>query len=138
MSPARETPGVNTPGRFYYDSGRDRRLGELMAEMDGMGNHGGNRKTSSVVKLEDLGISKSQSHRWQTSSKLPEPAFNQYAPARRNLSHDQLVKYLGYLTDQDLLVLDARRYRVTEKGTAMLDEVSQVIDLVRGLRGDEA
>ncbi len=57
---------------------------------------------------------------------------------RSNLSHDQLVKYLGYLTDQDLLILDARRYRVTEKGTAMLDEVSQVIDLLRGLRGDEA
>ncbi len=56
---------------------------------------------------------------------------------RSNLSHDQLVRYLSYLADQELLEMHQRRFRLNDKGQEMLDEVSQVIELLRGLRGAE-
>ena len=54
-----------------------------------------------------------------------------------NLSHDQLVRYLSYLTDQGMIEARERRYRLTDAGRTMLTEVAEVIDLVRGLRGEE-
>ena len=56
---------------------------------------------------------------------------------RSNLSHDQLIRYLQYLSDQELLEKDASRFRLSDKGRDVLDEVSQVIQLLRGLRGAE-
>ncbi len=57
---------------------------------------------------------------------------------RSNLSHDQLVRYLDYLTGQGFLEHTGKRFQVSSAGREMLDEISQVIDLLRGLRGDEA
>lgn len=46
----------------------ERRAGELLEEMPGKGTHGGDRKSSNTMQLEDIGISKMQSHRWQARS----------------------------------------------------------------------
>ena len=59
----------------------ERRAGELLAEMELPGRGGGDTKSSSSVELDslsDLGISKSQSHRWQTEAALPEETFEQH------------------------------------------------------------
>ena len=57
---------------------------------------------------------------------------------RSNLSHDQLVRYLGYLHDQGVLEVNANgRFHLGEKGSEMLEQVSQVIELLRDLRGVE-
>lgn len=56
----------------------ERRAGELLAGMDGMGEHGGDRKSSCTTKLDDLGLSKSQSHRWQTIASIPEDTFEAF------------------------------------------------------------
>jgi hypothetical protein len=50
----------------------ERRAGELLRVMDGKGDHGGNRKSSRIVKLEDLGITRSQSSRWQKIAAIPQ------------------------------------------------------------------
>jgi hypothetical protein len=53
----------------------ERRCGEILAtEVQ----HGGDRKSKSTFDrktMKDLGISKNQSHRWQTIAKLTEEAF---------------------------------------------------------------
>jgi hypothetical protein len=46
------------------------RAGQMLTEMAERGErkggaHGGNRKSSSFAKLEDLAVTKAQSHRWQ-------------------------------------------------------------------------
>jgi hypothetical protein len=48
------------------------------------------------------------------------------------------VRYLSYLEGQGFLELNGRRYGASDTGCKMLDEASQVIELLRGLRGDEA
>jgi hypothetical protein len=44
----------------------ERKAGVLLREMPGLGEQGGNRKSSSSVKLENLGITKTQSHRTES------------------------------------------------------------------------
>lgn len=60
----------------------ERRAGELLAEMPK--DEGGRpaKRTGSIVepvsKLNDLGISKKQSHRWQAVATVPERQFEQH------------------------------------------------------------
>ena len=42
-------------------------MGEL-----GLGHHGGDRRSSSIVELETLGVTKKESHRFQLLAKVPE------------------------------------------------------------------
>ena len=56
----------------------ERRLGELLAGMPGKGSHGGDRKSSDIVSLEDLSIHKKQSERWQSIATVPEEDFEAY------------------------------------------------------------
>ena len=41
------------------------------------GDHGGDRKSSSGVRLDDLGVTKMQSHRWQREAKVAEEVSTQ-------------------------------------------------------------
>jgi hypothetical protein len=61
----------------------ERRAGELLGEMDGKGSHGGDRKSSRTMRLENFGITKSQSSRWQTEASVPEAVFSKssYEPS---------------------------------------------------------
>lgn len=55
----------------------ERRAGELLVEQ-GFGEWGGDRKSSNNVQLEDLNISKIQSHRWQLEASVPDSNFEKY------------------------------------------------------------
>jgi hypothetical protein len=65
------------------------RAGELLTEMAERGerqggNHGGARKSSSTVKLDDIGVTKTQSSRWQALAALPpEEQEERIAVAKR-------------------------------------------------------
>jgi N6-adenosine-specific RNA methylase IME4 len=56
----------------------ERKLGENIAKMNGKGKHGGDRKSSCIVQLEELGIEKTQSHRWQTIASIPAKEFESF------------------------------------------------------------
>jgi hypothetical protein len=56
----------------------ERKGGAMLAGTDGHGSHGGNRKSSLIVKLEEAGITKNESHRWQAIARIPEPVFTKH------------------------------------------------------------
>ena len=56
----------------------ERRCGEILAEME---MHGGDRKSKlhdATLNLADIGIERTQSHRWQAIASIPEPDFEQH------------------------------------------------------------
>lgn len=56
----------------------ERKAGEMLAAME---NHGGDRKSKSqpaTLKLDDLGINKTQSSRWQQEATVPEEKFTEF------------------------------------------------------------
>lgn len=55
----------------------ERKAGGLLAEMEGHGKRGGNRKSSTIVVLEDLGVTKGESSRWQAIAAVPQEAFDE-------------------------------------------------------------
>lgn len=56
----------------------ERKAGELLAAMSGLGKRGGNRTSSDNVQLDSLGIAKHESHRWQKLASVPEETFSSY------------------------------------------------------------
>lgn len=71
----------------------ERKAGELLA---GMTMHDGNPRSHDATRLRDLGITKSQSSRWQCEAGLPDPAFQRYVAetkaAGRELTSSGLLK----------------------------------------------
>jgi hypothetical protein len=72
----------------------ERRAGELLQEMDEReerhpGGHFGLHAATQKPTLADLGIDKTQSHRYQTIASLPAPAFEAHI-ARSNCTVDRL------------------------------------------------
>ena len=63
----------------------ERRIGAILAEMQlsAGGRPGTNKRSKVATSLEDLGINKSQSSRWQDEAKLPENDYRQYVAACR-------------------------------------------------------
>jgi hypothetical protein len=53
------------------------RAGELLAGMGGKGQRGGNRKSSNTVLLEDIGVTKMESPRWQRIAAIPDEQTKQ-------------------------------------------------------------
>ena len=49
----------------------ERKAGGLLEEM-GLGHHGGDRRSSSSLELETVGLTKKESHRFQLLAKVPE------------------------------------------------------------------
>lgn len=73
----------------------ERRMGQLLA---GMELHGSNqhkrRLPDATSSLSDLGISKSQSHRWQTEAEVPEKTFEQFIDLCRSREIEPTSKLL--------------------------------------------
>jgi N6-adenosine-specific RNA methylase IME4 len=61
----------------------ERRAGEMLAGMHGLGSQGGDRRSSSVVTLEKLGVNKVHSSRWQLEASVPEEEFLRYVAEMR-------------------------------------------------------
>jgi hypothetical protein len=59
----------------------ERRAGQLLSEA-GFGEHGGDRKSSFTMKLEDLSIGKMQNFPWQLEGSVPETDFERYLAKR--------------------------------------------------------
>ena len=57
----------------------ERRAGEILKNMadkdERAGGHGGDRKSSDTLSLEELGVTNKQSSRWQTEASVPEDVF---------------------------------------------------------------
>ena len=68
----------NTAGRIKLDA--ERKLGDVLADMKRTGQRhpGGNVESHDATQLDDLGVSKSQSSRWQQVAKIPEPVLDDY------------------------------------------------------------
>ena len=59
---------------------RAERLGGELLKDQGFGEHGGDRRSTSMmaVELADLGVDEHQSSRWQLEASVPEEQFEQY------------------------------------------------------------
>ena len=55
----------------------------MLAGMEGLGQHGGNRKSSRTLQLDDLDITKTQSSRWQLAASFPEAEFEKHLGGAR-------------------------------------------------------
>jgi hypothetical protein len=63
----------------------ERKAGEILAGMEKAKNqHRDDTTTVSAPRLKDIGISKTQSSRWQQSAKVPEPDFQTYVESSTN------------------------------------------------------
>jgi len=56
----------------------ERKAGELLAEMDLQGSNQHKRKSQDATSLDDLGINKSQSSRWQEEATVDEDIFTEW------------------------------------------------------------
>ena len=61
----------------------ERKAGELLRE-HGKGVHGGDRKSSFIVSLDDLGVSRNESHRWQRLAAIPDEQFEEHIAEKRD------------------------------------------------------
>lgn len=61
----------------------ERRMGQELRKLDGMGSHGGDRKSSPAVRLDAIGINKNQSSRWQRVASLADEEFEDYVADAR-------------------------------------------------------
>lgn len=105
----------------------ERRAGELLKAMEGMGRRGGDRKSSNTVLLDDIGISKIQSSRWQLSATVPEKSFvslvDACAATGRELTSSSLLKIA-----RDLVREDVRREEATRVDDEPIDDASERLD----------
>lgn len=105
----------------------ERRAGELLKAMEGMGRRGGDRKSSNTVLLDDIGISKIQSSRWQLAATVPEKSFvslvDACAATGRELTSSSLLKIA-----RDLVREDVRREEATRVDDEPIDDASERLD----------
>lgn len=105
-----------------------RRGGEVLSEMEGLGSHGGNRKSSSAVKLEDVGLSKAQSSRWQSLAAIPDQTFEHHV-ATRVAKHETVAL-------KQLLALAPKPAKAKRKEqTEVLDEPGCIVKSFEELSG---
>lgn len=56
----------------------ERRMGEALASLPGLGEKGGDRKSSDNMSLDDIGVTRKQSSRWQKLASISEDEFSDY------------------------------------------------------------
>lgn len=99
----------------------ERKAGELLAEMPKQDGGDAARTrlhhaTESPPKLEDLGITKVQSHRWQQVASVPEPVFEQHVAKAKEANQE--------LTTAGVMTLAKNVQRQTDQ-----EAVQRVVDL---------
>ena len=72
----------------------ERRMGEMLGEME---LHGNNQwKLHGETSLEDLGITKIQSHRYQLLARIPVKEFEKKVEALRNTFNEPTTSFLVF------------------------------------------
>lgn len=111
----------------------ERRAGELLAEIN---KHPGaatrlHDATSLPPTLDDLGIEKTQSHRWQQIARVPEPEFERHVATvkaeRGELTSASVLEIARELTREERAAQRARRE--AERKTAPVPEVPVSLDV---------
>jgi hypothetical protein len=114
----------------------ERRAGSLLSEMEL--SHGGrpSKKNRSQVatSLDDLGINKSQSSRWQDQARLPEEAFRKYlaecrAAGREPTSQGLLNRSRQFASKGNALASNARVGNVRRTNTARVVDSLSVLSV---------
>ena len=70
----------------------ERRLGEVLGEMPDKGTHGGDRKSSPTMGLEELGLTKNESSRYQQIASIPLDQFSAYIGESKDLGNRELTQ----------------------------------------------
>lgn len=102
----------------------ERRAGELLLEA-GFGQHGGDRKSSNGLLLEDMGVGKMQSSRWQQVANVPSETFEQYLAKTRDSGK--------LITTAGVVKLAARQPRQVEP--QQLGAAAECYDSLREIMG---
>jgi len=79
----------------------ERRAGELLGETV---NHGGDRKTesrSNDTTLNDIGVTKDQSSKWQKIASIPEEKFENFLSVQKELSTSGILNFKKNLDRQE-------------------------------------
>jgi N6-adenosine-specific RNA methylase IME4 len=99
----------------------ERRAGELLTEMANSrerdAGKGGDRKSRSrpaTVKLNDIGVSKSQSSRWQKLAALDRESFEQRVEHTTKTAYDLVAR--RFIKEADLIRAQAEHGKVIEHG----------------------
>jgi len=71
----------------------ERKMGALLAEMDGLGTHGGDRRSSTSAVLETVGITRNQSSRWQKVAWLADERFEELLAGQREAEAEITTAY---------------------------------------------
>lgn len=110
----------------------ERQAGAFLAEHLPKGGDRRSKRHDGALKLEDLGINRQQARRWREASAVPEPDFEKYLAAKRQLGEE--VTSRGLRQVAQALKLRARRKSKSNSQSPLaattLPQVSRWTDLV--------
>jgi N6-adenosine-specific RNA methylase IME4 len=111
----------------------ERRMGELLREMkeDGELQHGGDRKSESRfhrATLNDIGISRTQSFRWQRTASLPESIFEAYIRETKERQEEITTNAILAIVHARLKEERLQKIVSTPSDTSTVDDLYRLID----------
>jgi N6-adenosine-specific RNA methylase IME4 len=111
----------------------ERRMGELLREMKEGGElqHGGDRKSESRfhrATLNDIGISRTQSFRWQRAASLPNPIFEAYIRETKEREEEITTNAILAIVHSRLKEERIQEIINTPSDTDTVDDLYKLID----------
>jgi N6-adenosine-specific RNA methylase IME4 len=111
----------------------ERRMGELLREIkeDGELQHGGDRKSESRfhrATLNDIGISRTQSFRWQRAASLPNPIFEAYIRETKERQEEITTNAVLAIVQARLKEERIQEIVNTPSDTSTIDDLYKLID----------
>jgi len=114
----------------------ERKCGEFLAQTTGIGEHGGNRKSSDNVSLESMGVTNKQSSRWQRVASIPDEVFE--AEVAKKQEEGKPLTQAGLLRIADPPM--PREIQIPKFGDdsgwhQLVNEIARVLETVYRLEG---